>query len=64
MPPQLPMLATLSILFLLPFAILGADAVTVFRGGNASGPVNKISSRDFDVVNGQVAANDKYGGNY
>jgi hypothetical protein len=49
-----------SILLFILFVIVGADAVTVFRGGNASGPVNKIRAREFDVENGQVAANDQY----
>jgi len=50
-----------SILLFILFVIVGADAVTVFRGGNASGPVNKIRADDFDVVDGQVVPNAQKG---
>jgi len=50
-----------SILFFILLVIIGADAVTVFRGGNASGPASKIRAGDFDIVDGQVVPNAKKG---
>jgi hypothetical protein len=47
-----------SILILL-YVVLGADAFKVYRGGNSSGPLNKIRDNDFSVEGDKVMPSNK-----
>jgi hypothetical protein len=52
-------ITTHSILVVLLYVVVGVDAIEVFRSGNGSGPVYKITTNDFDIKNGQAEPNDK-----
>ena len=51
---------TTSSILLFVLLAVGVNAEKVFRAGNANGPVPKITPNEFDIVNGEVKANNKY----
>jgi len=54
-------ITTHSILVVLLYVVVGVDAIKVFRSGNGSGPVTKITTDDFKIKNGQAVPSDETG---